>query len=33
MLLQMPLVRWQQKVTIGEAMTEWKQWIDADKGS
>jgi arsenate reductase-like glutaredoxin family protein len=33
MLLQMPLVRWQQKVTIGEAMTEWKQWIDADKGA
>lgn len=33
MLLQMPLVRWQQKVTIGEAMSEWKQWIDAAKGA
>ena len=33
MLLQVPLVRWQQRVTIGEAMTEWKQWIDADKGA
>jgi len=33
MLLQMPLVRWQQKVTIGEAIAEWKQWIDAGKGA
>jgi hypothetical protein len=29
----MPLVRWQHKVTIGDAVSEWKQWIDAAKGS
>jgi arsenate reductase-like glutaredoxin family protein len=33
LLLVMPLVRWQHKVTIGEAITEWKQWIDAEKGA
>jgi arsenate reductase-like glutaredoxin family protein len=33
MLLQMPLVRWQHKVTIGEALAEWKLWIDSAKGA
>jgi arsenate reductase-like glutaredoxin family protein len=33
MLLVMPLVRWQQKVTIGEATTEWAQWITSEKGA
>ncbi len=33
LLLQMPLVRWQQKVSIGEATKEWAQWIDAVKGA
>ncbi|HEY3287580.1 MAG TPA: ArsC/Spx/MgsR family protein [Gemmatimonadaceae bacterium] len=31
LLLMMPLVRWQQKVTIGEATVEWTQWINAEK--
>lgn len=26
LLLRMPLVRWQHKLTIGEAEGEWKQW-------
>ena len=33
LLLVMPLVRWQHKVTIGDAVAEWKQWIDAEKGA
>ena len=33
LLLQMPLVRWQQKVTIGEAVKEWTQWIAAAEGA
>lgn len=33
MLLVMPLVRWQHKVTIGDATAEWKQWIEAGKGT
>jgi arsenate reductase-like glutaredoxin family protein len=32
-LLVMPLVRWQQKVTIGDAVAEWAEWIQLDKGS
>ncbi len=32
LMLVMPLVRWQHKVTIGEALAEWKQWIDTDAG-
>lgn len=27
LLLRMPLVRWQHKLTIGEAEGEWKQWV------
>jgi arsenate reductase-like glutaredoxin family protein len=33
LLLVMPLVRWQHKVTIGEALTEWTQWINSEKGA
>jgi arsenate reductase (glutaredoxin) len=31
LLLVMPLVRWQHKLTIGAGETEWKQWIAAAK--
>ncbi len=30
LLLVMPLVRWQQRVTIGEATTEWTAWINSE---
>lgn len=33
MLLVMPLVRWQHRVTIGEATAEWTQWIAAERGA
>jgi arsenate reductase-like glutaredoxin family protein len=26
MLLRMPLVRWQQKLTVGDAETTWREW-------
>jgi arsenate reductase-like glutaredoxin family protein len=29
LLLRMPLVRWQHKVTVGEAEPEWKEWVEA----
>jgi arsenate reductase-like glutaredoxin family protein len=29
LLLVMPLVRWQQRLTIGEAAPEWKAWMEA----
>lgn len=28
-VLRMPLVRWQQQVTIGAAAATWKEWIQA----
>ena len=31
LLLVMPLVRWQQKLTLGEAVPEWKAWAEAGK--
>ena len=31
LLLVMPLVRWQQKLTIGEAVAAWKSWTEADE--
>lgn len=31
LLLVMPLVRWQQKLTLGEAVPEWKSWAEAGK--
>jgi arsenate reductase len=27
LMLRMPLVRWQQRLTVGEAETEWKEWV------
>jgi arsenate reductase len=33
LLLRMPLVRWQQRVTVGEAEAEWKAWIEADRAA
>jgi arsenate reductase len=31
MLLRMPLVRWQQRLTIGEAPEEWRRWLEVEK--
>ena len=31
MLLVMPLIRWQQKLTLGDAVAEWKAWAEAGK--
>jgi arsenate reductase (glutaredoxin) len=28
-LLRLPLVRWQQKLTVGPADTTWKEWVAA----
>lgn len=33
LLLVMPLVRWQHRVTIGEATVEWTQWINAERSA
>ncbi len=33
LLLRMPLVRWQHRVTLGEAAAEWTQWISAAKAT
>jgi arsenate reductase (glutaredoxin) len=27
LLLRMPLVRWQQRLTVGDSETEWKEWV------
>lgn len=32
-LLRQPLVRWQQRLTIGAAEAEWKQWIELAKAA
>jgi arsenate reductase-like glutaredoxin family protein len=32
LLLVQPLTRWQQKVTIGYAESDWKAWMTQDKG-
>jgi arsenate reductase-like glutaredoxin family protein len=32
LLLRMPLVRHQQRLTIGDAESEWKQWVAAERG-
>jgi arsenate reductase-like glutaredoxin family protein len=29
LILRLPLVRWQQEVTVGEAATRWKQWYES----
>jgi arsenate reductase-like glutaredoxin family protein len=31
LLLRMPLVRWQQRVSVGAAEQDWKAWIDASR--
>ena len=31
LLLRMPLVRWQRRVSVGEAEAEWKAWIEAER--
>jgi arsenate reductase-like glutaredoxin family protein len=33
LLLQMPLVRWQQRVTVGAAEAEWKAWMEAERAA
>jgi len=33
LLLRMPLVRWQQRVTVGEAEAKWKGWTEEDKAA
>lgn len=32
-LLVQPLVRWQQRLTIGDATAEWKQWVELSKST
>ena len=32
-LLRQPLVRWQQRLTIGDGAAEWKQWIELAKAA
>lgn len=32
LLLRMPLVRYENRLTIGDAEAEWKAWADATKG-
>jgi arsenate reductase len=31
LLLRLPLVRWQQRVSVGEAEDEWKGWVAAER--
>lgn len=31
LLLRMPLVRWGQKLTVGEAEAEWRGWVASDR--
>ena len=31
LLLRLPLVRWQQRVTVGGAEEEWAGWVEAEK--
>ncbi|MGD0483429.1 MAG: ArsC/Spx/MgsR family protein [Gemmatimonadales bacterium] len=33
LLLRMPLVRWQQRVTVGAAEAEWKAWMEAERAA
>ena len=32
-LLVQPLVRWQQRLTIGDAAAEWKAWVELSKST
>jgi len=31
LLLRLPLVRWRQRVTVGEAESEWKGWMEVER--
>lgn len=33
LLLRLPLVRWQQRVTVGAAEVEWKGWVEAERAA
>jgi arsenate reductase-like glutaredoxin family protein len=33
LLLRLPLVRWQQRVTVGAAEAEWKAWMEAERSA
>jgi arsenate reductase-like glutaredoxin family protein len=33
LLLRMPLVRWQQRLTVGSAEDEWRAWLAADRST
>jgi arsenate reductase (glutaredoxin) len=33
LLLRMPLARWGQKLTVGAAEDEWRQWVEQGKGT
>jgi arsenate reductase-like glutaredoxin family protein len=33
LLLCLPLVRWQQRVTVGAAEAEWKGWMEAERAA
>lgn len=33
LILAQPLTRWGSKLTIGLQETEWKAWVDAERGS
>jgi len=33
LLLRLPLVRWQQRVTVGAAEEEWKEWTEAERSA
>jgi len=33
LLLRMPLVRWQQRVSVGAADAEWKGWVEEDRAA
>lgn len=33
LLLRMPLVRWQQRVTVGASEAEWKVWVEAERAA
>jgi len=33
LLLRLPLVRWQQKVTVGAADAEWKAWMESARAA
>ena len=33
LLLRLPLVRWQQKVTVGAAAAEWQAWLDGERAT